>query len=177
MAEVTNDLLSVSAQDLRAMAVYVAQQGNRAAAESDPIVQAVERQGRRGRSGRSASADSQAVALRATDVKNDEGAVIYAGACFGCHEGPRALPFAGINLALSSAISAPNANNLVNVVLFGLPAAGAAPAPIMPGFANAMNDEQVAALARYLRARYSDKGPWTGVAKKVSDARNMQRTP
>ena len=177
MAEVTNDLRSASAQDLRAIAAYVAEQMNHVAAESDRIMQVAERQRRRGNAGRPASADGQAVALRPIDVKNDQGAVIYAGACSGCHEGPRALPFGGVNLALSTAISAPNANNLVNVVISGLPAVDAAHAPIMPGFADAMNDEQIVALARYLRARYSDRGPWTGIAKTISDARNPRRKP
>jgi mono/diheme cytochrome c family protein len=177
MAEVANDLQSASAQDIRAIAAYVAEAMNHVAPESDRVVQLAEKQSHRGKSGRAASADSQAVALRSTDIKNDEGAVLYAGTCSGCHEGPRALPFGGVDLALSTAINGPNANNLVDIVMSGLPAAEAAHAPIMPGFANAMSDEQVAALARYLRARYSDRGPWTGIAKNVNEARNLQRVP
>lgn len=177
MAEVTNELHSAAAEDVRAMATYVAEKMNHVVAESDRIAQVAERQSRRGGAGRAASADSQAVALRPTDVKNDEGAVIYAGACSGCHEGPRALPFAGVSLALSSAVSGANADNLVNIVIAGLPADATAHTPIMPGFANAMNDEQVEALAHYLRARYSVKSPWIGIAKNVHDARNSQRLP
>ena len=175
MAEVIKDLRTVSVQDVRAMAVYVAEKMNHVAPESDRATETAERQGRRGRFGRFASADSQAVGVRSTDVKNDEGAVIYAGACAGCHEGPRALPFAGVSLALSSAINGPNGRNLVNIVIAGLPAADGAHGPMMPGFANAMKDAQVMALARYLRARYSDGGAWMGIAGNVRDARNAQR--
>ena len=48
-------------------------------------------------------------------------------------------------------------------------------APIMPGFANAMNDEQVAALAQYLRAHFTDKGPWTDVDDALRKARDAAR--
>lgn len=177
MAEVAGDLHLIPADDMRAIAMYVAEQMNHAAPERDVVVQGVERQHQRGQSGAAASGDGQANALRATDTKNDEGAVSYAGACAGCHEGPRALPDGGIDLMLTSAIGGPSANNLVNIVLYGLPATEAARAPIMPGFAGAMNDAQVAALVRYLRARFSDKGPWTDIAKSVHDARSRARFP
>ena len=177
MAEVARDLRVISSDDMRAIAMYVAEQMNRAAPERDVVVQRVEMQHARGRSDAAASADGEANALRAIDTKNDEGAVTYAGACAGCHEGPRALPYGGIDLMLTSAISGPSADNLVNIVLYGLPAAEAAPAPIMPGFAGAMNDVQVVALARYLRARFSDKAPWTDIVKSVHDARSRAHIP
>jgi hypothetical protein len=47
----------------------------------------------------------------------------------------------------------------------------------MPGFANAMDDNQVAALARYLRAHFTDKPPWTDIDKSISDARANTRAP
>ena len=175
MAEVTDDLAVVPADDVRAIAGYVARQMTHAAVERDETVQQAETQEARGASHVDASADSQANALRAIDTKNDQGAVIYAGSCAGCHEGPRGVPYGGIDLALSSGISGPSAGNLVNVVLYGLPAHGAAHLPIMPGFAGAMNDAQVLALARYLRARFSDKAPWADIAKSIRDARGRQR--
>jgi mono/diheme cytochrome c family protein len=175
MTEVAGDLHAIPADDMRAIATYVAAQMNHAAPEQDVVVQGAEMQRDRGTTDTAASADSQSNALRAIDTKNDEGAVIYAGACAGCHEGPRALPYGGIDLMLTSAIGGPSANNLVNIVLYGLPAAEAAHAPIMPGFAGAMNDAQIVALARYLRARFSDKGPWTDIAKSIHDTRNRGR--
>jgi mono/diheme cytochrome c family protein len=177
MAEVAGDLYAIGQADMRAIAMYVAEQMNHAAAERDAVVRAVERQHERGQADAAAGADSQGDALRAVDTKNDEGAVIYAGACAGCHEGPRALPYGGIDLMLSSGISGPSADNLVNIVLYGLPAVEAARAPIMPGFAGAMSDAQVVALSRYLRARFSDGRPWTDIAKSIHDARSRARIP
>ena len=85
------------------------------------------------------------------------------------------MPFGGIDLALTSGIAAPSAANLINVVLNGLPATEASRTPIMPGFANAMNDGQVAALAQYLRAHFTDKGPWTDVDDALHKARDAAR--
>jgi mono/diheme cytochrome c family protein len=147
--------------------------GNRGAADPK-ITQHVDTQNQRGKAVTASNADSQADTLRIGDA-NSEGAQIYAGACAGCHQGPRAMPYGGIDLALSSGISGPSANNLINIVLYGLPAAGAARAPIMPGFASAMNDDQIAALARYLRVHFSDKGPWSDIEHSVRAARSSAR--
>ena len=106
---------------------------------------------------------------------NGEGARLYAAACAGCHEGPRAMPYGGIDLALSSGITGPSARNLVNVVLHGLPAAEAARSPIMPGFAATLDDRQSAALATYLRARFSDKPAWNDVENTVREARRAEQ--
>ncbi len=41
----------------------------------------------------------------------------------------------------------------------------------MPGFANSMTDDQIAALLTYLRERFSAKAAWSGVEQVVRDAR------
>ena len=46
--------------------------------------------------------------------------------------------------------------------------------PIMPDFADSMNDDQIAAVLNYLRARFSNQPAWTGVEKTIADARRMQ---
>jgi mono/diheme cytochrome c family protein len=86
------------------------------------------------------------------------------------------MPYGGIDLALSSSISGPSAQSLINVILYGLPAAEAAHSPIMPGFATSLSDGQVAALARYLRGRFSDQPPWTDIDGTVHAARNTRQT-
>lgn len=173
MAEVVNDLHSVSEQDIRAVAVYLAEQAGQARAPAASIERQRATQSERGKAGVANSADSQAAVRPASDT--EEGASIYVSACAGCHEGPRAMPFGGIDLALSSGIAGPNATNLFNVVLYGLPAADASHAPIMPGFAAAMNDAQLIGLARYLRAHFSDKEPWSGIEKNLREARHAAR--
>jgi len=102
------------------------------------------------------------------------GAAIYAAACATCHEAKRPLPYGGVNLALSTAMSGPDARNAANVVLAGLRALEGEPSPIMPGFASSMNDAQIAALLNYLRSRFSNQPTWTGVEKIVEEARRTQ---
>jgi mono/diheme cytochrome c family protein len=81
------------------------------------------------------------------------------------------LPYSGINLRLSTALSAPDPRNAANVILGGIRPVGGEHSPIMPGFANSMTDDQVAALLNYLRSRFSTQSAWTGVDQIVRDAR------
>jgi mono/diheme cytochrome c family protein len=109
-----------------------------------------------------------------TSNTNAGGAAIYAAACATCHETGRPLPYGGVNLALSTAISSPDARNAANIVLSGVRPVEGERSPIMPGFASSMNDGQVAALLNYLRARFSDQPAWAGVEKTIETARRTQ---
>jgi mono/diheme cytochrome c family protein len=84
------------------------------------------------------------------------------------------LPYGGVNLGLSTAISAPDARNLSNIVLSGVRAVEGERSPIMPGFAASMNDDQMAGLLNYLRARFSNRPAWIGIEKTIEDARRTQ---
>ncbi len=105
---------------------------------------------------------------------NAVGASIYAAACATCHETGRPLPYGGVNLGLSTAISSPDPRNAINIVLSGVRPIEGERSPIMPGFAASMNDDQISALLKYLRARFSNRPEWTGVEKTVADARRTQ---
>lgn len=176
MAEVANDLHAVPQQDIHAMAVYLAAQIGEAKLPSAKVEQQQGGQNQRGKTSAASSADSQAAVSRTNGTpSSDEGAMIYVSACAGCHEGPRAMPFGGIDLALSSGVAGPTPTNLFNVVLYGLPAAEAARVPVMPGFAAVMTDSQLVALARYLRAHFTDKEPWQNVEQSLRAARSSAR--
>ncbi len=86
----------------------------------------------------------------------------------------RPLPYGGVNLALSTALSSPDARNAANIVLSGVRPVEGERSPIMPGFAASMNDAQISALLNYLRARFGNQPAWTGVEKTVEDARRTQ---
>src|SRR5260370_377170 len=105
---------------------------------------------------------------------NPAGASIYAAACAACHETGRPLPYGGVNLGLSTAISGPDPRNLANIVLSGVRAVEGERSPIMPGFAASMNETQIAALLNYLRARFGNQPAWTGVEKTIADARRTE---
>jgi mono/diheme cytochrome c family protein len=127
----------------------------------------------RKRQGDQALADAWSPATQASG-NNAAGASIYAAACATCHEGERALPYGGVNLGLSTAISAPDPRNVANIVLSGVRPVEGERSSIMPGFAASMNDDQVAALLNYLRARFGNQPAWTGVEKTIEDARRTQ---
>jgi mono/diheme cytochrome c family protein len=160
MAEVVSNLSSVPDSDVRAIAVYMA------GVFGVPTP-------KRKRWGEVAQAQAKTPWVRSSQ-DNTAGASIYAAACASCHESGRALPYGGINLTLSTAISSPDPRNAVNIVLSGVAAVEGERSPIMPGFAAGMNDGQVSALLNYMRARFSSQPPWTGIEKAVETARRTQ---
>jgi mono/diheme cytochrome c family protein len=156
MAKVVSNLSSVPASDVRAIAVYMA-----GVSGTPP-------------SGRAGPGEDAVARARTASQVNPVGASIYAAACASCHESGRPLPYGGVDLGLSTAISSPDPRNLANVVLSGVDAVEGERSPIMPGFAASMNDEQVLALLNYLRTRFSDRPAWTELKKTITDARRTQ---
>jgi mono/diheme cytochrome c family protein len=147
MAPVTDDLGRVAESDVHAMSVYLSSNmGARDVAERH----------------------------RQTNVAASNGGVgrdIFAASCASCHEAGEPLPFGAIDFALSSAVNAPEPQNIILVTLAGLPAADGRPAAVMPGFDGAMSNEDLAALLGYLRARFSDQPAWSDLATRIQLAR------
>jgi mono/diheme cytochrome c family protein len=160
MAQVVSNLSSVPPSDVRAIATYMAGVSGAPAPDRKRRLEEV-------------LAQARSPAEQASKT-NAVGASIYAAACATCHETGRPLPYGGVNLALSTAISNPDPRNAINIVLSGVRPVEGERSPIMPGFAASMNDDQISALLRYLRARFSNQPEWTGVAKTVADARRTQ---
>jgi mono/diheme cytochrome c family protein len=159
MAQVVSNLSSVPDSDVRAIAVYMADISGAPTPDRKRQAEAVLAQAKSPPPGTQADA---------------AGASIYAAACASCHESARPLPYGGVNLALSTAISSPDPRNLANIVLSGVPPIEGERSPIMPGFAAGMNDPQMAALMNYLRARFSKQPAWSGVEKTIADARRTE---
>jgi len=167
MAPVTANLGSVPEADARAIAAYVADvmggpsQERRARGET--ALAAVRR-------------ESEApLTAQASATGNGIGATIYASACEGCHSGRRPLPFGGLNLHLSTAVNGPNPQNIINVVLFGLPAAKGEPSAMMPAYRSLLNEEQLVALLDYMRERFSDRPAWTDTRERVAATLHGER--
>jgi mono/diheme cytochrome c family protein len=160
MAQVVSNLSSAPPSDIHAIATYMAGAFGAPAPDRKRRVDEV-----------LAQANSTPALASKT---NASGATIYAAACATCHESGRPLPYGGVNLGLSTAISSPDPRNLANIVLSGIPAVEGERSPIMPGFAAGMNDDQISALLKYLRARFSNRPEWTGVEKTIAEARRTQ---
>lgn len=160
MAQVTARLSEANRDDVQAMATYVAWlMGSTGAATTasaaiqQPIL---------------TSGDSLAPPTAPT--ANDRGAVVYASACSACHESGRAPPFGGIDFHKSTAVSADSPQNIINMVLYGLPAAEGRTGGNMPGFAGSISQDDLTALLTYLRATYANGKPaWSNADMLVAD--------
>jgi mono/diheme cytochrome c family protein len=64
-----------------------------------------------------------------------------------------------------------DAGNLVRVILHGIAPAGNAAGPRMPGYADALNDAQVARLVTYVRASFTERPAFANVGTTVREAR------
>src|SRR5207237_6091538 len=126
MAEVVRNLSSVPDTDIRAIVAYMASVFGAPTPD-------------RKRRGEEVLAQVNSAPAQ-PESSDAAGAAIYAAACATCHEAKRPLPYGGVNPALSTAMSRPDARNAANVVLAGLRALEGEPSPIMPGFASSMND-------------------------------------
>lgn len=169
MAPVVSNLAQVPRQNVEAMAHYLA-----SLSKPENLVRTTISlsDGARGPGMAPASAGSQA----ATPVASaDTGARLYSSTCASCHQSDRALPLGGISLSLSTAISGERAENVINLVLDGLPAADGVSGPIMPGFSAMLTDEQLADLVRHLRRHFTQKPDWPDVEKIIRAARGARR--
>jgi len=172
MAPIIDNLTEAeSAQDLQAMTVYLMGFLGEPGAE-------------RRRAGQSRidrvrippSLESQTVGQGGTSQDAVDGEKIYQATCASCHEGHARGPFGGIDLSLSTGPSGPDARNVLNVVLWGLPPAEGVRSPSMPGFAGALTQKQLVDLLTFVRSRFSDKPAWKQIEKDVRETLSGQRS-
>jgi mono/diheme cytochrome c family protein len=144
MTAVTEELASVPQADVRAMAVYIA----------------------------SLMPKSGPGAVAERDAGDPHTQAMFAGACGGCHGADAPMTRDGApSLALSTIVNAPTPQGAIQVILHGIPWREGKSAPYMPSFASALTDAQIADLAGYLRAKYSDKPAWSDLPAEVAKAR------
>ena len=106
------------------------------------------------------------------------GGKLYAGACAACHaqDGPTLF---GVRpaLALNTNVHAARPDNLIRVILDGIPAPAAVDLGDMPAFRDSLNDGQIADLVRYIRSTFAPEAPaWDGVEKTIARLRAAQTT-
>lgn len=94
------------------------------------------------------------------------GALLFASACAGCHAA--AAPMREIDgrpsLDRTSALQALHPRNFLKTVLEGIPATPGLPGPVMPPFAASLDNDQLTALATYLRRQARPDQPWTDLS-------------
>lgn len=159
MAPVDHDLARAAPEDVRAIAVYVASRMRSRDAEGHSRQDGV----------RPTAADGESAAMGSAAA---EGGAVFAGACASCHvEGAATAAAAPVALGLTTSMNAPDPRNVVHVTLEGLWPEPGERGAIMPGFASVLTDRQLAALLVYLRARFTDKPPWSNVPERVTEIR------
>lgn len=157
MAQVIRELQAVGESDLRAMAVYLS--------SLNPVK------------------ETPQLATQALEVVQYAAAFAplpssaqrqFEGSCASCHhdgEGPQVL---GLNhpLALSSKLHSERPDNLIRVILEGVQRPASREIGFMPGFANSLNDQQLAEIVAWMRERYAPLQPaWQNLTESISRLR------
>ncbi|HXD46721.1 MAG TPA: cytochrome c [Pseudolabrys sp.] len=103
------------------------------------------------------------------------GKALFDGACATCHRSGGGLPVSRpVPLALSTPVNESDPGNLLRIVLDGIHPAPGRRGPIMPAFSGMLTDQQIVALADYVRSRYSRGPAWPNVAAALAGVRRAQ---
>lgn len=159
MSEVVHEGLSALPDaDIHAIAVYFAEQnGSLASAGSDTA---------------SVSGAMGSAQLETRD-QTDAGADLYRTACSSCHYNSATPPsLVRPELAFNSALRSSDPTNLIQVILHGVGVAEGIPGTMMPPFGASLSDNEIDALAGYLRSHLTDQPPWTELSKRIAEVRN-----
>src|SRR5262249_33633860 len=101
----------------------------------------------------------------------DPDARLYVAACGSCHYNSGAPLEVRPELALNTALTLPEPTNFIRVVLDGIGIRDGMPGVMMPGFARALGDADIARLAAYLRRTRTELPAWTNIESQVAAIR------
>jgi mono/diheme cytochrome c family protein len=107
-----------------------------------------------------------------TGQEFDADARLYMIACASCHYNAGRSPLAvRPDLTLNSAVNLPDPTNLIEVVMHGVGANEGIPGVVMPGFAQALSDTDIARIAAYLRRTRTNLPTWPDLDPKIAAIR------
>jgi len=162
MAEVIHHGLAVASDaDIHALAVYFSDMnGTAGVGSTSPQADAV-------------LAKVMAQSAEVSGLYNNRGASVYVAACASCHTNSNGQTNAARpELGLSSTLLAPNPDNLLHVILNGIDRHEGMPGLMMPGFAAALSNDDIANLAAYLRSSRTALPPWDDLDSQIAALRN-----
>jgi len=163
MQEVVASLGQASAEDIRAIAVYVT-----ALMASSPDGN----QSRATATRRRAAQPLANILPAANDAQMRLGAAVYAESCAACHDqGRLSSSNSALQLPLAAAVYEPDPRNLIHIVREGISPVEGMPGRWMPAFGGSLTDEQLTALAIYLRRYAANASPWLHVEKVVKETK------
>lgn len=159
MAPVVEELAQLPESDVRAIAHYVASFGAPQPEAAALTMQAAQYE------------------RRSTDAARSLGgpaARLYQSACAVCHQSDQGMRQFGVkpSLALNTNLHSDRPDNVIQVLLQGMPAPPDSALGAMPSYADSLDDTQIAQLTQYLRARFApDKAAWQDVEATVARLR------
>jgi mono/diheme cytochrome c family protein len=107
---------------------------------------------------------------RRPDATRAQGAKLYLDHCVGCHQSMgRGILGVFPPLAGNGVVLAADPADILKVILLGIPSQNGLIA--MPSFAASMTDQQVAALANYVRTSWGNSGPPDATSSEVAGLR------
>ncbi|MFC5497398.1 c-type cytochrome [Caenimonas terrae] len=163
MQDVVHSLSHAPVEDVHAIAVYV---------QSLMGAPTPQQQARESASRQRASQPSVALPTPAGDAQLALGAGVFASSCASCHDLGRQLSSAsGLRMPLAIALYLPDPRNLVHIVRDGIQPPPGQPGRWMPAFDGELSDDQIAALAAWLRQVAAAQPPWLDLAQAVQDSR------
>jgi mono/diheme cytochrome c family protein len=167
MQAVVRNLAHVSDADVRAIATYVV-------AAMGPVTPGRQRREALARQKAQVPLAQVQPATAAPDADQATltlGAKVYQESCASCHDAGRQLSSnSALRLPLAVALYLPDPRNLVHIVREGIAPPPGQPGRWMPPFDGILNDEQMTALAVWLRRQATDASPWQDVARVVKDS-------
>ncbi|MDK3026092.1 c-type cytochrome [Cupriavidus taiwanensis] len=159
MAPVVEELAQLPEDDVRAIAHYVASFGTPAPAPSVLAAQAAQVEQRSEQAARTLAGPAER---------------LYQSACAVCHQSDQGIAQFGVkpSLALNTNLHSKLPDNVIQVLLRGMPAPPNSELGAMPAYADTLDDQQIAQLAQYLRARFApDKPAWQDLENTVARLR------
>jgi mono/diheme cytochrome c family protein len=167
MQAVVRNLAHVSGADVRAIATYIVS----AMGPVTPGRQRREALARQKAQVPLAQVQPAAAAPDADQPALTLGAKVYQESCASCHDAGRQLSSgSALRLPLAVALYLPDPRNLIHIVREGIAPPPGQPGRWMPPFDGILSDEQLTALAVWLRRQASDAPPWQDVARVVKDS-------
>lgn len=159
MAPVISELAEVSDRDIRAMATYLASLNGDVSPED----------------ARKAAHVTEAKAAAVSMTGLSVGARLFDGACAVCHTGPAAGHEIGVrpSLALNSNVHSATPDNLIRVILEGIPKPAYTALGDMPAFSASLDDAHLTALVTYVRGRFApDQPAWRNIGETIRKIRD-----
>jgi mono/diheme cytochrome c family protein len=161
MRDVVQSLAHADPADVAAIAAYiVALMGPRSPDAERREAQSIQR-----------SHVARSENLRAGDAEQQLGATVYQGACASCHDqGRGASSNQALQMPLAIAAYDPDPKSLLRVIREGIDPIEGGAQRLMPAFYGSLTNQELTALAAYIRLQAADLPLWPNLAQQVEES-------